>query len=215
MAARVFGAAGAKRTAASRRVWRGVYSGAVRNFRRADAGGLVAARRGDHLNFRTAYFGTGREVAKVQGVHPSFPLFVRFAYAWLAIAAALTVWAAAADRGGGIGGASRHAVTVGFLGTMVFAIGQRILPAFCGARVLFSKSLMFSSLLLLTIGCALRVSSEIPAYDGFAHAQFFWRVLPVSAVTELAAVSLFAANLMVTLCRAPAHLKTLALAPTP
>lgn len=156
-------------------------------------------------------FEPAQKAAKVQGVHPAFPLFVRLAYVWLATAAVLTIWAAAADRGGGISGASRHAVTVGFLGTMVFAIGQRILPAFCGARVLFSKRLMFGSLVLLTLGCALRVASEIPAYEGFAYAQLFWRILPVSAVIELAAVSLFAMNLIATFCHPPAHLETLTL----
>lgn len=156
-------------------------------------------------------FEPAERAAKIQGVHPSFPLFVRFAYIWLALSAVIAIWAAVADSEGGIGGASRHAVTVGFLGTMVFAIGQRILPEFCGARVLFSKRLMFGSLLLLTLGCFLRVGSEIPAYEGFAHAQFFWRILPISAVTELTAVSIFALNLIVTFCRPPAHLQT----PTP
>jgi len=144
--------------------------------------------------------------AKTTGVHEWFPAFVRVAYIWLAVAGCLTVWAAAADHAGGIWGASRHAVTVGFLGAMVFAIGQRILPAFCGARILFSKRAMLASLLLLNIGCTLRVFSEIPAYEGFAYAQVFWRILPVSAVTELTAVSVFAANLIMTFCRPPAHL---------
>ena len=87
---------------------------------------------------------------------------------------------------------------------MVFAIGQKILPAFCGARLLFSKNLMFASLLLLNIGCTLRVGAEIPAYEGFA--QQAWHVLPVSAITELTAVTLFAANLLFTFIRRPAHL---------
>jgi len=65
---------------------------------------------------------------------------------------------------------------------------------------------MFASLLLLNVGCTLRVGSEIPAYEGLAHAQLFWHILPVSAVTELTAVTLFAANLLVTFCRRPAHL---------
>lgn len=146
------------------------------------------------------------KAAKTTGVHPSFPAFVKVAYIWLAVAGVLTVWAAAADRAGGIWGASRHAVTVGFLATMILAIGQRILPAFCGARVLFSKQAMLASLLLLNVGCALRVCSEIHAYDGFAYAHFFWRILPVSAVTELTAVTLFAVNLFVTFWRPPAHL---------
>ncbi|MGB6694126.1 MAG: NnrS family protein [Terracidiphilus sp.] len=142
--------------------------------------------------------------AKVNGVHSTFPLFVRGAYAWLLVAAALSVAAALADHSGGIWGASRHALTVGFLSTMVFGIGQRILPAFCGARVLFSKSLMFASLALLNVGCLLRVTSEIPAYEGYLRQA--WSVLPVSAVVEMTAVTLFAANLVVTLLRPPAHL---------
>jgi len=142
--------------------------------------------------------------AKVNGVHSTFPLFVRGAYAWLMIAAALSVAAALVDRSGGIWGASRHALTVGFLSTMVFGIGQRILPAFCGARVLFSKSLMFASLALLNVGCLLRVTSEIPAYEGYLRQA--WSILPISAVVELAAVTLFAANLVITSLQPPAHL---------
>jgi hypothetical protein len=87
---------------------------------------------------------------------------------------------------------------------MVFSIGPKILPAFCGARILFSPKLMFLSLVLLNTGCLLRVCSEIGAYEGYAsHA---WSVLPVSAVIELAAVTIFALNLGVTFLRPPAHL---------
>ena len=86
---------------------------------------------------------------------------------------------------------------------MVFAIGQRILPAFCGARVLYSPRLMLASLTALTIGCALRVASEIPAYE--ANVEIAWHVLPCSAVIELVAVTLFAANLALTLLQPPAH----------
>jgi hypothetical protein len=120
------------------------------------------------------------------------------------VAATLSLAAALGDREGGIWGASRHALTVGFLSTMVFAIGQRILPAFCGMRILFSKNLMFASLALLNLGCALRIGSEIPAYEGYLHQA--WAVLPVSAVVELTAVTLFAANLVLTFLRSPAHL---------
>jgi len=104
--------------------------------------------------------------AKTLNVHASFPVFVRMAYAWLGIAALLTIWATGADHAGGIWGASRHALTVGFIAVMVFTIGQRVLPAFCGMKILFSPTLMFLSLALLNIGCLLRVASEIPAYEG-------------------------------------------------
>ena len=134
--------------------------------------------------------------AKIQGIHPSFPYFVRLAFLWLIAAGWMSVWAAFGDHNGGIWGASRHALTVGFAATMVFAMGPRILPHFTGIQAIFSKRLMFLSLVLLTIGCSLRVSSEPLAYEGFL--AFAWRVLPVSGMLELSAVLVFALNLSVT-----------------
>jgi hypothetical protein len=134
--------------------------------------------------------------AKVQGIHPSFPVFLRLAYAWLVVAGCMGVWAAFADQHGGIWGASRHALTVGFAATMVFAIGPRILPHFTGIQRIFSSRLMFFSLLLLQAGCTLRVVSEPLAYEGFS--TFPWRVLPVSGTLELGGVLMFAANLALT-----------------
>ena len=134
--------------------------------------------------------------AKAQGVHPSFPVFVRIPYLWLAIAGTMSAWAAFADVHGGIWGASRHALTVGFAATMVFAIGPRILPHFGGIYRIFSTRLMFLSLLFLQVGCTLRVSSEPLAYEGIL--PFAWRVLPASGMLELAGVLLFAANIVLT-----------------
>jgi hypothetical protein len=134
--------------------------------------------------------------AKTQGVHRSFPLFARITYLWLVIAGAMSVWAAFADVHGGIWGASRHALTVGFAATMVFAIGPRILPHFGGIYRIFSTRLMLTSLLLLQIGCTLRVSSEPLAYEGML--PFAWKVLPISGMLELAGVLVFAANILLT-----------------
>ncbi len=137
--------------------------------------------------------------AKVLGIHPSFPVFIRIAYVWLIIAAALGVWAAFEDVHGGIWGASRHALTVGFAATMVFSIGPRILPHFGGVHKLYSKRLMLVALLLLECGCSLRVGSEPLAYEGFSMTA--WKVLPVSAAFELAAVIVFAVNMAMTYVR--------------
>lgn len=139
--------------------------------------------------------------AKVKGVHRSFPALVRSAYAWLLISASLGIWAAVSDTSGGIAGASRHALTVGFVALMVFNIGQRILPAFGGMRLLFSPSLMFAASALLTLGCALRVTCEVLAYQQYA--AWAWYILPVSAVIELSAVTVFALNLVVTFLKPP------------
>jgi len=142
-----------------------------------------------------------QQPAKVKGVHTSFPLFVRLAYFWAIVAAALGIWASLVEGSHGVWGASRHALTVGFLATMVFSVGQRILPAFSGMRLLFSTKLMFLSLLLLGAGCLLRVSSEILAYQGFA--SWAWSWLPVSAFLEMTAVTIFAINLLVTFVGRP------------
>jgi hypothetical protein len=144
-------------------------------------------------------FEAAKHAPKTLNVHSSFPIFVRLAYIWLGIAALLTVWATGADRAGGIWGASRHALTVGFIAVMVFAIGQRVLPAFCGMKILFSPAIMLWSLVLLNVGCFLRVSAEIPAYEGYWRPA--WHVLPVSAVTELLAVTLFAVNISVSILK--------------
>jgi uncharacterized protein involved in response to NO len=148
-------------------------------------------------------FQTSEKPAKTRGVSASFPYFVRGAYVWLLVASALGVYAAQSDTNGGIWGASRHALTVGFLATMVFAIGQRVLPAFSGMRLLYSRKLMFASLAFLNLGCLLRVASEIPAYEANLHAA--WRILPISALTELTAVTLFVLNLGVTLVLPPPY----------
>ena len=148
-------------------------------------------------------FETSEQEAKIKGIHKSFPVFVRVAYGWLLVASGLGVAANFWDTSGGFWGASRHALTVGFVSTMVLAVGQRILPAFAGMRLLWSPRLMFAGLLLLTIGCALRVSSEVLAYQGYA--AWAWHVLPVSALTELSALSVFATNLLCTFFLQPSH----------
>jgi hypothetical protein len=142
--------------------------------------------------------------AKTTGVHKSFPVFVRSAYVWLLVAGVLGIWASWAQNATGIWGASRHALTVGFLGVMVFSIGQRVLPAFSGMRALYSTKLMFLALAALTLGCALRVSSEVLAYQDYAG--WAWKALPVSALLELSAVTTFALNLICTFLRQPAYL---------
>lgn len=137
--------------------------------------------------------------AKVLGIHSSFPVFIRAAYIWLIIAALLGVLASNLDMHGGIWGASRHALTVGFAATMVFAIGPRILPHFTGIRELYSKHLMLISLLLIQIGCTLRVSSEPLAYEGIT--AFAWKTLPISGVLELSGVLVFGLNIALTMLR--------------
>jgi hypothetical protein len=152
------------------------------------------------------FFEPTAKAAKTINVHRSFPIFIRIAYGWLLIAATLGIWASLAGEAPGIWGASRHALTVGFIAAMVFSVGQRILPSFCGMRVLWSPRLMLVMLVLLMTGCTLRVTSEILAYQNYA--AWAWNVLPVSALIELTAVTLFAFNLIITFLRTHAIVTT-------
>ena len=148
-------------------------------------------------------FEPSEKEAKIRGVHSSFPFFIRMAYVWLMVAAVLGAAATRWDTSGGIWGASRHALTVGFIAVMVMCVGQRILPAFAGMRLLWSTRLMFAGLVLVTVGCTLRVSSEVLAYQGYAN--WAWSVLPVSAMVELAGITAFAINIFGTFILEPSH----------
>jgi len=56
---------------------------------------------------------------------------------------------------------------------------------------------------LLTIGCTLRVSCEVLAYQGYAN--WAWQVLPFSALLELGGLTLFALNILGTFVLQPSH----------
>ena len=150
-------------------------------------------------------FEPAQKEPKTRGVHSSFPFFIRVAYGWLLVSALLGIGAARWDTSGGIWGASRHALTVGFVSVMVLSVGSRVLPAFAAMRLLWSTRLMFVALGLLTIGCTLRVSCEVLAYQGYA--AWAWSVLPVSAVLEMAGLTAFAVNIFGTFLFEPSHVQ--------
>lgn len=150
-------------------------------------------------------FEPAQREAKTRGIHSSFPFFVRAAYGWLLVSALLGIIAARWDTSGGIWGASRHALTVGFVSVMVLSVGQRVLPAFAAMRLLWSTRLMFAALALLTTGCTLRVSCEVLAYQGYA--AWAWSVLPTSAILELAGLTAFAVNIFGTFLFEPSHVQ--------
>ncbi len=76
--------------------------------------------------------------AKTTGVHKSFPYFCRVAYLWLLISSVILIWANLQPESTGIAGAGRHALTVGFIATMIFSVAPRILPAFFGRKQLYT-----------------------------------------------------------------------------
>ena len=130
---------------------------------------------------------------KTTGVYQRYPQFARLAYVWLVIS---TLPGFGVPRPGMLG-AARHAFTVGFLATLIFSIGPRILPSFLNSRELWSARLMRLSLILITAGCTLRVISEPLAYGEIV--PLAWKALPFSAFAELTAVLLFGFNLAMSL----------------
>ena len=133
---------------------------------------------------------------KLVGVYQHYPAFIRLAYAWLVVGAVLGLAADLAPHVTGFEGASRHAITVGFIATLIFAVAPRILPSFLNGRELYSIRIMAASLWLLSVGCFLRVLSEAVAYSAGGP---LWNLLPLSAFLELAAVIAFVVNMATTL----------------
>ncbi|MGH9356502.1 MAG: NnrS family protein, partial [Terriglobia bacterium] len=142
-------------------------------------------------------FRPSHRAPKLVGVYRHYPAFIRLSYGWLLTGALLGVMADIWSNSPGLGGASRHAVTVGFIATLIFALAPRLLPAFLSGRELFSSALMAASLWVLTLGCALRVTSEAVAYSSPSGAA--WSILPLSAFLELIAVIVFVINMGFTL----------------
>lgn len=134
----------------------------------------------------------GRAVTSSRG-YPVHRLFIKLAFAWLLLA---TFWLAGmavleAAKGAvfphALYGAARHALTVGFLVTVMLGVAQRLLPVLGNTRLAFPHLLM-PIFLLLAAGNLLRVVSEV--------ATLWWppafAVMPVSAALELTALALFA-----------------------
>lgn len=172
-----------------------VVSALARQFLLAD---LLALALTIYAIWAVRIFHAAARPAKRIGVYQHYPAFIRVAYAWLAAGAVLGVAADLAPRAAGLGGASRHAITVGFIATLIFALAPRILPSFLNGRELYSVRLMAASLWLLSIGCFLRVTSEAVAYSAGGP---LWSLLPVSAFLELVAVIAFVINLATTLAQ--------------
>ena len=62
---------------------------------------------------------------------------------------------------------------------------------------------MFVGLFLLTLGCSLRICSEVLAYQGYA--TWTWHFLPASALIELMALSVFTVNILCTFVLQKSH----------
>jgi hypothetical protein len=130
--------------------------------------------------------------------------YVQLAFFWLLAGLALLLagelyWGA---RGHAVPhaylGAVRHALTVGFMTTLILGVGQRLLPIL-GHTLLPWPQLVLPTFLLIAAGNLLRVLTELAA--PVSPAAF--TLMPFSAVLELSALALFTANALRTLWPQP------------
>jgi hypothetical protein len=91
-------------------------------------------------------------------------------------------------------GAVRHALTVGFMTTLILGVGQRLLPVL-DRTVLAMPRLAVPILVLIGVGNLLRVATELASMTTVS----LFRVMPFSAVLEWLALLLFAVNAMATM----------------
>jgi hypothetical protein len=126
--------------------------------------------------------------------------YVQLAFVWLlvsltmlAASGARSIWSHQAPSHAFIG-AARHALTVGFMTTLILGVAQRLLPVL-GQTLLAWPGLVRPMFAFIAVGNLLRVGSEL-ATDYWPMA---YRAMPVSALFELTALTLFAANCLRTL----------------
>jgi hypothetical protein len=91
-------------------------------------------------------------------------------------------------------GAVRHALTVGFMTTLILGVGQRLLPVL-DRTVLARPRLVVPILILIAAGNLLRVVSELAVLAAPAA----YAAMPLSALLEWSALALFSFNAAATM----------------
>ncbi len=131
----------------------------------------------------------------IYGIDPRGHILIRVAFFWLVCGLAMIVaqqfhpeWPHAYS------GAWRHALTVGFIMTMILGVGYRMIPIFI-RQPLASTRLMLVSAMLIIVGNAGRVTLELLTIGGWTWS---FRLMGITGVLELAALILFAINIALT-----------------
>ena len=132
--------------------------------------------------------------------HAALDLFPLMAFAWLIVSLILMTCGFLYEQSAHVTlhhayiGAVRHALTVGFMTTLILGVGQRLLPVL-DRTVLARPRLVMPVFLLIGIGNVLRVGTEFATMVATAA----YIVMPVSALLEWAALLLFAVNAIATM----------------
>ncbi len=134
------------------------------------------------------------------GIDRGYEKFLRLGYAWLLISAAMLATFSVLAIGGtsmdhAFVGAYRHAITVGFITTVMVGMAGRIVPVFRGVP-LYSTRLRDASYWLLAAGNLMRVLFQ--SLSGL-YGPAWLKIAGVSGVLELTALVLFGVNLWKTL----------------
>jgi hypothetical protein len=126
--------------------------------------------------------------------------FARTAYGWMIVSGMLLLWLrlsellsplAPLDQHA-VGGAARHALTVGFASLMIVGMAWRMLPSFTG-RSRPGPALVGAVYGLLVTGCLLRVAGQVGA--GLAGG-IWYAPMGISGWLELVGVTLFTLDIL-------------------
>jgi hypothetical protein len=132
---------------------------------------------------------------RIYGIDPRGHILIRVAFFWLLCGLAMILGQQLyPNLPHAYSGAWRHALTVGFITSMILGVGYRIIPIFI-KQPLASARLMLVSAALIIAGNAGRVTLELLTIGGWAWS---FRVIGMTGVLELAALILFAVNIAAT-----------------
>jgi hypothetical protein len=132
----------------------------------------------------------------IYGVDPRGHVLIRAAFFWLLAGLAMILVEQAWPRElpHAYAGAWRHALTVGFVTTLILGVGHRLLPVFM-RQPLASHRLMLVSAAFILVGNAARVTLELLTMGNWSWA---FRLMGMTGILELAALTLFLINLALT-----------------
>jgi len=152
------------------------------------------------------FFRPTQPVRPIHGVDPRGGILIPIAFSWLIISLIMILierMAIAVNMplAHPLAGAYRHALTVGFVTTMILAVGHRLAPVFIRQELVTTRAFMLSAVLIV-VGCFWRVSCELWTLGGSPLA---YRLMGVSGLLELAAIGLFALTIFRTLRASRRH----------
>ncbi len=142
-----------------------------------------------------------RAKLRIEGVDNAYMWFIKLAYFWFLFSFAM-IFLGAYYQIKSLNeiphfyiGAYRHALTVGFITTMIMGVAYRILPVFNGTS-LYSNKIMRATFFLILFGNIARVGFQLGT--GFFGKGAFL-LMGISGYIEFAALALFSYNIWKTL----------------